>query len=144
MALIYRQMTTLAKRFSLPLDDDLALAVRIESGLPASTITELRKVFLFPSISSVAALIGMSAKTAERRVAQHSVLARDESERMVRLIRIHNWAVDVFESEENARQWLLKPLSIFNGKSPMDMIVTEPGARAVEQALGRLEHGVFG
>jgi putative toxin-antitoxin system antitoxin component (TIGR02293 family) len=137
-------MTTLAQRLSLPLGDDFALAQRIESGLPASAITEMRKVFLFSSISSVAALIGMSAKTAERRVAQRAKLAPDESERIVRLVRIHNQAVEVFESDENARQWLLKPLSIFNGKTPMDMIVTEPGARAVEQALGRIEHGVFG
>jgi len=137
-------MTTIAKRFSLPLDDDLALAARIESGLPASTITQMRKLFSFPSISSVAALIGMSAKTAERRVANRAVLARDESERMVRLIRVYHQAVETLESEENARKWLMKPLAIFNGKSPTEMIVTEPGARAVEQALGRIEHGVFG
>ncbi len=137
-------MTTLAKRFSLPLDDDLALAERIESGLPSSTITEMRKVLQFPSISSVASLVGMSAKTAERRVAHRAVLARDESERMVRLIRIHMQAVETFESEENARKWLFRPLSIFNGKTPLEMIVTEPGARVVEQALGRIEHGVFG
>ncbi|HEU5080093.1 MAG TPA: antitoxin Xre/MbcA/ParS toxin-binding domain-containing protein [Opitutaceae bacterium] len=137
-------MTTVAKRLSLPLGDDLALAARIESGLPASAIMEMRKTFLFPSISSVAALIGMSAKTAERRVATRARLARGESERLVRLIRIHNQAVDTFESEENARKWLQKSLSIFNGKTPLEMVATEPGARAVEQALGRLEHGVFG
>jgi putative toxin-antitoxin system antitoxin component (TIGR02293 family) len=104
----------------------------------------MRKTFLFPSISSVAALIGMSAKTAERRVAARATLARDESERLVRLIRIHSQAVETFESEENARKWLQKPLSIFNGKTPLEMVATEPGARAVEHALGRLEHGVFG
>ena len=137
-------MTTIAERLSLPLGDDLALAERIEAGLPASAITEMRKALLFTSTSLVASLIGMSAKTAERRVAARSRLARDESERLVRLIRIHNQAVESFESEEHARKWLQKPLSIFNGRTPLEMVATEPGARAVEQALGRLEHGVFG
>lgn len=137
-------MPHIGRRLSLPLHDDLALAERIERGLPASVIAEAQKTLRFPSIASLATVIGMSAKTAERRVAQQSKLTLDESERLVRLIRIHNQAVATLESEEHASKWLQRPLSIFNRKTPLEMIQTEPGARAVEQALGRLEHGVFG
>ncbi len=144
MTLVWRQMTAIAKRFSLPLFDDIALAERIESGVPSAMIDEMRKVLHLPSISIVAALIGMNARTAERRVGSRARLAPDESERLIRLIRIYSQAVDTFESEENARNWLVRPLAIFKGKSPYKMVVTEPGARAVEQALGRIEHGVFG
>ena len=137
-------MTPLTKRLSLPMDDDIALAERIDSGLPAWTITEMVKILRLASISSVAVLIGMSAKTAKRQVAQRCVLNRNESERMVRLIRVYDKAVGTFESHENARKWLARPLSCLNGKSPLELVGSEPGARAIEQALGRLEHGVFG
>lgn len=133
----------MAKRFSLPFEDDLALAKRVETGIPAEAIRWLMKSLALGSISRTAALVNMSAKTAERRVRSGARLAPDESERVVRLIRILNQAEAVFENEENARKWMLKPLALLGGKSPLEMSSTEPGARAVEQALGRIEHGVF-
>ncbi len=136
-------MTTIARHLSLPLDDDLELARRVESGIPALAIRFLMESLGLGSIARTAALVNMSAKTAERRVRAKALLSPDESERVVRLIRIVTQAERVLENNENARRWMAKPLAILGGKSPLEMSATEPGARAVEQALGRLEHGVF-
>lgn len=136
-------MTSIAQRLSLPLEDDLELAKRVETGIPAQAIRLLMEALGVASIARTAALVQMSAKTAERRVRAKARLAPDESERVIRLIRLLTRAESVFEDDENARQWMRKPLAIFGGKSPLEMSATEPGARAVEQALGRIEHGVF-
>lgn len=136
-------MTTIAQRLSLPLEDDLELARRVESGIPALAIRLLMESLALGSIARTAGFVHMSAKTAERRVRSKARLAPDESERVLRLIRLLNRAEVVLESSENARKWMVRPLAILGGKSPLEMSATEPGARAVEQALGRLEHGVF-
>lgn len=136
-------MTSIAQRLSLPLEDDLELAKRVEIGIPAQAIRLLMEALGVASIARTAALVQMSAKTAERRVRAKAKLAPDESERVLRLIRLLTHAEAVFESHENARQWMNKPLALFGGKTPLEMSATEPGARAVEQALGRIEHGVF-
>lgn len=143
LTLCWRQMTTIARHLSLPLDNDLELAKRVESGIPATATRLLMEALNLGSIARTAALLQMSAKTAERRVRAKSRLSPEESERTVRLIRIVNRAECVLENEENARQWMARPLAVLGGKSPLEMSRTEPGARAVEQALGRLEHGVF-
>lgn len=57
--------------------------------------------------------------------------------------RLFQRAVAVLESPELAQAWFSRPLAIFAGKSPAEMAMTAAGARAVTQALGRLEHGVF-
>ncbi|HEY1792905.1 MAG TPA: antitoxin Xre/MbcA/ParS toxin-binding domain-containing protein [Opitutaceae bacterium] len=136
-------MTTIAQFLSLPLDDDLEMARRVEKGIPASAIRLLGKALELGSIAQIAALVQMSAKTAERRVRAKARLAPDESERVVRLARILSRAETVLESHDNARKWMARPLAILGGRSPLAMSATEPGARAVEQALGRLEHGVY-
>lgn len=127
----------------MPLEDDVALARRVEAGIPARAIELLTGALGLGSIARTAALVRMSAKTAERRVRAKARLAADESERVVRLIRLLNRAEGVFENRENAQKWMTKPLLLLGGKSPLEMSGTEPGARAVEQALGRIEHGVF-
>jgi putative toxin-antitoxin system antitoxin component (TIGR02293 family) len=39
--------------------------------------------------------------------------------------------------------WLKSPQKALGGKTPLEYSDTEPGAREVEDLLGRLEHGVF-
>jgi putative toxin-antitoxin system antitoxin component (TIGR02293 family) len=128
---------------SLPLYDDLALAWRVEEGIPASAIKFLSELLGLGSIARTAALVHMSARTAERRVKAKARLAPAESERVVRIIRVMSRAESVLSSKESARKWMSQPLGIFRGKTPLEMSATEPGARAVEQALGRLENAVF-
>ena len=127
----------------LPFDNDLALAWRVEEGIPSSTIRFLADSLGLGSIAQTAALVHMSARTAERRVKAKARLSPDESERVVRIIRILRRAEEVLNSKDNARRWMHQPLGIFKGRTPLELSATEPGARAVEQALGRIEYGVY-
>ena len=52
-------------------------------------------------------------------------------------------AVEVMESEDNARQWLTSPQVGLGGAVPLEYAETEVGAREVEDLLGRIEFGVY-
>jgi putative toxin-antitoxin system antitoxin component (TIGR02293 family) len=61
----------------------------------------------------------------------------------VRIIRLFDLARSVFGTDEATRRWLNAPLRALGGRSPLDFAQTEPGAREVENVIGRLEHGVY-
>ena len=127
---------------SYPLDNDLQMAKLVAEGLPAATLRHLAAAFqTMPS--GMASLVNITEKTILRRLSAKGRLKPDESERVARIMRVFDRAVDVLQSEDKARRWLAKPLRVLDGKSPMQLMVSEPGAREVEQVLGRLEHGVF-
>ena len=88
-------------------------------------------------------IVKISEKTLDRRLKSGARLKPDESERMARLMRIISLAVSTFESEDNARQWLQRPLGELGGQTPLQLAATEPGSREIERVLGRIEHGIF-
>lgn len=126
----------------LPLHDNLQMDQLVADGLPASTV---RRVGAALGIrpTKVGPLVNINRKTLERRLKSGARLKPQESERVARLMRIIARATEVLESEENARAWLTRPLHTLGGRTPLALAATEPGAREVEQTLGRLEHGVF-
>ena len=128
--------------FTYPLGNDLKMAELVSNGLPAATLRHLAAAFgLMPT--GIASLVNITEKTILRRLHAKGKLKPDESERVARIMRVFVRAVEVLQSEAKARAWLAKPLRVLAGKSPMQLMASEQGAREVEQVLGRLEHGVF-
>ena len=71
-------------------------------------------------------------------------LSPDESERLLRLSRVFELAVDLFEGDNAAAlRWLTSPRKALEGNTPLAYARTEVGAREVENLIGRMEHGVF-
>jgi putative toxin-antitoxin system antitoxin component (TIGR02293 family) len=83
------------------------------------------------------------ARTLKHRRARKESLTRDESDKLARLIRIYDQAVRVLGEKEKALHWLRKPLRRFTGRSALQMLRTEFGARMVEEVLGQIDHGMF-
>ena len=46
-------------------------------------------------------------------------------------------------NEEKAVEWLRTPNRALGGARPLDQLDTDPGARAVEDILGRIAYGVY-
>ena len=67
-------------------------------------------------------------------------LSAANSERFVRALRVRQQAMDAF-GPGNADAWLETPLRRLDGRTPMEMLGTEAGARAVEQLIRRAVHG---
>lgn len=69
-------------------------------------------------------------------------LNADESERAERLARIFATADYVWSSGDDARAFLSAPHPMLKGRTPLDVSMTELGARRVEELLWKLYYGI--
>jgi putative toxin-antitoxin system antitoxin component (TIGR02293 family) len=69
-------------------------------------------------------------------------LSADESEKAERLARIFATTEFVWNSEADARQFLNTPHPMLQGRTPLDVSMTELGARRVEELLWKLFYGI--
>lgn len=63
---------------------------------------------------------------------------------LVSLMRIIQKGVHAFEDEEDFKQWLLSKIENLGNRRPVDLLTLETGRREVEQALDRIEYGIYG
>jgi putative toxin-antitoxin system antitoxin component (TIGR02293 family) len=66
----------------------------------------------------------------------------DESERAERLARIYATTRYVWDSDDDARTFLHTPHPMLQGRTPLDVSMTELGARRVEELLWQLYYGI--
>lgn len=122
----------------VPLLDAVRLVGR---GLPWSALERFRGAAGW-SLAELAPLIQVPVRTLDRRRRERR-LRPDESDRLVRLARVFQQALALFEGDAvGARQWLGAPVPAFAGLTPLELVTTDPGAREVEALIGRLEHGI--
>ena len=110
-------------------------------GLPVQELDDLQASLAVP-MEKLVPMLGISKATLHRRKAGGR-LGQAESDRVVRFARLMGKAVEVLESEENARAWLTGPQFGLGGAVPLEYAETEVGAREVEDLLGRIEQGVY-
>jgi len=113
---------------------------RVRGGLPKSALrasvehvtrtSEERRSLLFRIIPEA---------TFKRR---RDLLSPDESEKAERLARIFATAEYVWDSEADAREFLNAPHPLLDGRTPLDVSMTELGARRVEELLWKLFYGI--
>jgi putative toxin-antitoxin system antitoxin component (TIGR02293 family) len=84
--------------------------------------------------------LNLSARSLQRRGHQGR-LARHESDRIYRLARTVALAKHYIGNKDSAARWLRRPNRALGGSAPLDLMDTEPGARAVENVLGRIAYG---
>jgi len=118
------------------------MAALVVRGLSPEVALDLGKR-LGISQDRLSELAQIAKTTLHRRIKDHQRLAQDESERVIRLFSVYQKAVEVFEDEDRAARWFSSRPKALAGKTPLDFMETEPGARYVEKLLGRIEHGVF-
>lgn len=82
-------------------------------------------------------------RTLQHRATKGEPLSPTESERAYRVATIVGLADQVFANHEKGLRWLHKPMKVLDGKAPLDVLDNEPGARLVEDLLGRLDEGYF-
>jgi putative toxin-antitoxin system antitoxin component (TIGR02293 family) len=112
----------------------------VEEGFGADVLERFRALMGL-SMDETAEILGTSSRTLSRRQKQGH-LQDAESDRLYRIVRLYERAVDVFESESDARQWFRQPQWGLGGAAPLDYARTEPGAREVEALLDRIDYGV--
>ncbi len=118
---------------------DRDLVALVERRLPAASIKALVQSGL--SVREAYELI-VPRRTLAHRVSKRQPLSREESDKAVRVARITAMAEQVFGEPERAWRWLRKTKRQFHGKSPMEMLSTETGARLVEEIILQIDHGL--
>ncbi len=116
------------------------LILLLKQGLPVSTFSRLSTILGVPE-KSLATTVNIPQRTLTRRK-KEGRLKTDESERVLRLASLYERAIEVYGNEDLARQWFHLPVKGLGGKTPLEFADTEPGAREVEDMLGRIEDGV--
>lgn len=86
-------------------------------------------------------IIGISGRTAQRRW-HEGELTLEESDRLYRVARIVQRAIEVLGAEAGARLWLRRPQAIFSGSAPLALLGSDAGVKAVEDQLGRIDYGI--
>jgi putative toxin-antitoxin system antitoxin component (TIGR02293 family) len=95
------------------------------------------------TVDTIADTVLIPPRTLSRRKVERR-LQPDESERLLRVSNLVSKTVDLFEGDRAAAMnWLQRPQKGLGDGVPLEFAKTEIGARAVEDLIGRLEHGVF-
>ncbi len=113
----------------------------LKQGIPADSFDKLRDR-LNVSDNLLSKIVQIPKRTLTRR-RRDGRLRTDESERVLRVARVYDKALEVFEDEGAVESWLKNPARGLGYKSPLEYADTELGAQEVINLLGRIEHGVF-
>src|SRR5438034_11225689 len=122
---------------SLSSDRDLRDAIR--EGFPPAVVEGLMQASGL-TLKELAEALDLSPRSLQRR-RRTGRLARFESDRLYRLARIIALARESLGEDEIATRWLKRPNRALGGVAPVAAIDTEPGARQVENVLGRIAYG---
>lgn len=134
---VLRRMQGMLGMRRLKSEQDLVRLV--ELGLSTDTIESLRRHGL--GDDEIYALV-LPRRTLAHRRARREALSRDESDRVVRLARIAALGEHVFGEPERSWRWLRDAKRQFQGRSPLQLVATEAGARLVEELLHRIDEGM--
>jgi len=118
-------------------DRDVDAAIR--EGFPQKVVAEVMHSADL-TLKELALSLDLSPRSLQRR-RREGKLAKYESDRIYRLARLVALAKRYIGDDGKARRWFKRPNRALGGRAPLDLIDTEPGARAVENVLGRIAYG---
>lgn len=121
---------------SLASDRDLREAIR--EGFPHAVLGELMQASGL-TLKELAGALDLSPRSLQRR--RRGRLARFESDRLYRMARLLALARETLGDGARASRWLKRSNRALGGVAPLAAIDTEPGARQVENILGRIAYG---
>ena len=128
-----------ANKLGKDIKSDRDLEKLVIKGLPSESV-KIVIDRIYPEASNQYYKL-VPRSTLNRRLNSESPLPIQYSEKLERLARIYAFALEVWESEEDAREFMTKRHPMLDDRTPFEACMTELGARQVEQILGRLLFG---
>jgi len=96
--------------------------------------------FLGESSLRLMRIIESNERTAQRRREQGTLTA-EESDRIARIARAIERAIEAFGDKDQAREWMKRPNRALRSFAPLGLLGTDAGAALVTDELGRIEYG---
>ncbi|MFZ0662312.1 MAG: antitoxin Xre/MbcA/ParS toxin-binding domain-containing protein [Acidobacteriaceae bacterium] len=87
--------------------------------------------------------IVIPARTLQHRRSRREKLTMEESDRVLRAIRVLSSAEAIYGSRERALAWLRRPHPRLEGRVPLSLLKTDTGSRMVEELLIQIDEGMF-
>ena len=117
----------------------------ILDGIPGNALMHLvDRLTALGKSASFENAVGMSMRTFQRRKsAPASPLSMEQSARTWKFAQILAKAIEIFGSQEEAEQWMLRPAIGLDQHKPIDLLATPAGSEVVQDFLERLEYGVY-
>ena len=126
----------------------------VRAGVPAAQLPALVEALALPTASVLDAL-QIARTSLARRITQQSVLAPDESERVVGLLALIGQVARMLQDSgvdeslavpQAARwlgAWLAAPNNALGGETPLSYLDTGEGRNLVSRLLGAMEAGTY-
>jgi putative toxin-antitoxin system antitoxin component (TIGR02293 family) len=108
-------------------------------GLPISTVDEMVDSGRL-SLAEIDRIVMPRKTLAHRRAI--GALTPDQSDRLMRVVRIIAAAENTFGSLDKAYRWLRRPTTALEDDAPLELLDTSEGGRQVERLLARIDHGL--
>lgn len=125
----------------LPARPVTAQIAAIEQGLPASTLGRIARQLGVPKLSIIKSL-RLAQRTVTARERARERFTAEESERLLRVLRVHRIAREAFSTDAAVAEWLNAPDRSLGMKTPLEMLATGLGAAKVENLAQAMVHGV--
>jgi putative toxin-antitoxin system antitoxin component (TIGR02293 family) len=120
---------------------DLDVAAAIEQGVPTKAVDDvINSGAVEPEVVYE---VVVPRRTLAHRKSKRLRLSPEQSDRLARVLRVHARTEETLGDQKTAKRWLRKRNRALNGKTPVELLTSEAGARAVEKVLGRIEYGIF-
>ena len=111
-------------------------------GIRKESLSDLER-YLYFTKAQIAHLLDISQRTLQR-YSDNDYLSSSISEKVLNVAEVIARGVEVFGDKKNFLAWMSQPNTAFANLSPFDLLTSRFGAEMILDALGRIEHGVYG
>src|ERR1700721_546391 len=112
----------------------------VEGRLAPSVIKRLSALGL--ERSEIDAVV-IPSRTLQHRRSRREKLTVEESDRVLRVIRVLSLTESIYGSRQRALEWLRKPHVRLDGRAPLSLLKTDTGSRIVEEMIIQIDDGMF-
>jgi putative toxin-antitoxin system antitoxin component (TIGR02293 family) len=115
-------------------------------------VTRQRCLFFTSSINKLLTLgltrqeidaLVIPLRTLQHRRSKREKPTVEESDRVLRIVRVLSHAETVYGSRDRAFYWLRRPVARLKDRAPLDLLRTDTGARMVEEILVQIDESTF-
>lgn len=114
----------------------------IREGFEAVIIDRIAKELLRMPVQTLLASLGLPSSTILRKIQRGERLSAAESDRVARVLYLRQLAIEVFEDEVRAVEWMRRPHAELAALSPLDVLDSQPGYDRAHNLLLKVIHGV--
>lgn len=112
----------------------------VRKGLPTARLDEMAQS-LAVERTVLLGILGISARTVQRKNRSAVRLSPAASDRLSRMDRILILATEVFGAKEKAVEWLKRISRALGNQQPIQLLDTDAGTQYVERELRQIQHG---